>query len=46
VPFPAVESLTTRACQTWDPHVSDGKSGHVRVSNVEDLCPNYGRNHQ
>jgi hypothetical protein len=23
VPFPAVESLTTGACQTWDPHVSD-----------------------
>jgi hypothetical protein len=40
--IPDFESLTCGPCIWWDPHVSDSKSGKVRIGKLENPAP-YGR---
>jgi hypothetical protein len=32
-------SLTCGPCIWWDPHISDSKSGKVRIAKLEDPAP-------
>jgi hypothetical protein len=37
--IPDFWSLTCGSCIRWDPHVSDSKSGKVRIGKLEDPAP-------